>query len=481
MLKPSKFLYQLMAFVLMASIGVACKEDTVEPVTPPPTQDTPNPNLATNNWIYDVMKEAYLWTDELPAQPDKNQEPDAFFKSLLSSKDRFSHIVPDYQALISSLNGVNQEAGYEFMLARASQDNEDVIALVLYVKPNSPAKEAGLMRGDKINKINGQSINLSNYRALIGKTSENHSIDYQRYNKANSTYEQQASVSLNAVELAENPNFLDSVYVAANGKKVGYMVYNFFSPGANNTKEYDNGVDQVIAEFKSKGVNELILDLRYNSGGAVSSATNLASLIGKGVSSSKIFYQNQWNKLYQDYLSSRPDGDDILRGKFKDKAVNIGNDLASGTVYVLVGSRTASASELIINGLKPYMDVVIIGEKTVGKNVGSIPIEDKENSSNKWGLLPIVFQISNSLGSSDYATGFVPAAGNDISEFKSLPFKELGDVNEPLLARALALISGEGARIGTKSLKDTHSVEPIMSSLDRKAYSNRVIMDKEIF
>ncbi|WP_225000278.1 S41 family peptidase [Cesiribacter sp. SM1] len=477
--KPNKFLYQLLAFALVVGINVSCeKDEAVEPVNPTPTPETEEPDLRleTNNWIYDVMKEVYLWEDELPAAPNFEQEPEEFYNDLLSSKDRFSYIIADYQELMNSLNGVSREAGYEFMLSRSGEDN--VVAIVLYVKKDSPAQAAGLKRGDVITSINGQTITMSNYQDLIAAAGENHTVDYRRFNETKNAYEAQAGVSLAAVELSENPNYLDTVYVAPNGKKVGYFVYNFFSPGVGNTSEYDQEMDNIIADFKSKGVNELVLDLRYNSGGAVSSAANLASLVGQNVNSSKVFYENRWNQLYQDYISSRADGDDILRGKFLTKDVTIGNDLASGTIYVLVGSRTASASELIINGLRPYMNVVVIGEQTVGKNVGSIPIEDEENPDNHYGLLPIVFQIYNSQGQSDYANGFTPDAGSEIDEFSLFPFKQLGDINEPLLARALELISGEGARISTKAARNLDPMTPIMSSIDKKTRTNRLILDK---
>ena len=108
-------------------------------------------------------------------------------------------------------------------------------------------------------------------------------------------------------------------------------------------------------------------------------------------------------------------------------------------MYVLTSAGTASASELIINGLKPYMDVFLIGDVTYGKNVGSIPIEDEDNPDNLYGLLPIVTQSFNSLDQSDYSTGFTPnIAVNENTE----RLKELGDVNEIMLRTAIEQITG---------------------------------------
>lgn len=460
------------AFLCVAILFTSCKDD--EAPAPTGTEVVPDgPNVKINNWIYDVMDEVYYWTDQMPSDGNKNQDPIDYFKSLRNANDRFSHIVPNYQDLMNSLNGVSREAGYEYQLFGANDSQTDVWAVISYVKGNSPAKEAGLKRGDVIHKINGQTITRSNYRELIGKVSETHSIGFMRYEEEAEDLVDQPELTLQTIELAENPNFMDSVYTIG-GHKIGYYVYNFFSPGGSQ-KEYDRQMDQVILDFKNKGITDVILDLRYNSGGAISSATNLASLVGRSVDDSKVFYENRWNSLYQKYWESKEDGDDILRGKFINKADKIGDNLASGRIYILVGSGSASASELIINGLKPYMDVYLIGDKTRGKNVGSIPIENKKDADNDYGLLPIVFQIYNSQGFSDYSNGFVP--NDEVNDFK-LPMKALGDVEERLLARALEVITGSGARMRPVEEEDRYQLDPIMSSMDNKLRTNRLIYDE---
>lgn len=466
MMKLFKYTF---AFLLMASVFMSCKDDEIDPIT----EQSDNPDVAINDWIYNIMDEVYYWTEQMPSTVNKEQDPLEYYEALLNRPDdRFSHIVPSYQDLINSLNGISKESGYEFSLFKVSGSETDVIATITYVKANSPAASAGLKRGDVIHKINGQTITMSNYREMIKKTGSDHSIHYRRYDKEAEDYVEQDELSLHAVELAENPNFLDTVYNVA-GNKVGYYVYNFFSPGGDQ-KEYDKEMDQIILDFKNKGVTELILDLRYNSGGAISSATNLGSLVGRDVNESKVFYENRWNKLYQEYWEDQPNGDDRLRGKFINKTDKIGDMLGSGRVYVLVGSRSASASELIISGLKPYMDVYLIGDKTVGKNVGSVPFEDKENAENDYGILPIVFQIYNSDGFSEYSEGFIP---NDEVEDFTLPLKQLGDVEEPLLARALEVISGSGARMKPDVETDIRVLEQLGSSLDAKVRTNRLIYD----
>ena len=427
-------------------------------------------NVDANNWIHDVMTEAYYWTDEIPTGIDRKQDPIDFFNQLLSDDDRFSVIVPDYEELENALNGVTKEAGYEFALAKVENSN-DVVAIILYVKEGSPASDVGLKRGDVISQINGTTITLDNYQQLIPEIYDNHSIRYKRYSEESNDYVDKGTVTLSAVVISENPNFLDTVYTVGS-KKIGYYVYNFFSPGTGNI--YDDEMDQVIAGFKAEGVNSLILDLRYNSGGAVSSAKNLGSLVGTGVTSSDIFYENQYNDLYQDYFNNQPDGDKNLRGRFLDKADNIGSEIG-GELYILTGSRTASASELIINGLDPYMNVTIIGDTTVGKNVGSALIGNTDDPDIHYGLLPIIFKIFNSQGYSGYDNGFTPLGENLVNDFQQ-PMLQLGDIQEPLLAHAIELIEGTSVG-GRKARIESEAFTPIMTSIDKKKRTNRLIIE----
>lgn len=463
--------------VLLAGF-TSCNED--EPILPKQDPDekialspAEQEKVTINNWIYNTMKEVYYWTSDIPAAVDSIQDPTDYFYDLLSPEDRFSVIVPDYEELLNSLSGVSMEAGYEFALAQ-EQGTNNVLAVVLYVKNASPADQAGLDRGDIISEINGTTITLSNYRDLIAGLYNNHSIKYRRFNEELNGYEDKGTVELNAVVLAENPNYLDTVYTIGSNQ-IGYYVYNFFSPGTDNSTIYDNEMNQIIAAFKNEGVDALIIDLRYNSGGAGSSARNLASLIGPGVNSSNIFYKNQYNGFYQDYFESQSDGGAELQVRFKDKPENIGNQI-NGEVYILTGSRTASASELVINGLDPYMNVTIIGDTTVGKNVGSIPIQDTENTDNNYGLLPIVVKVFNSDGHSDYDEGFSPLSGNLVSDFQQ-PLKALGDIEEPLLARAIELITGTST-MGRKYERPAEVLTPIMTSIDLKERSNRLILEE---
>jgi carboxyl-terminal processing protease len=479
--KLSKHMFLSKAKVKAQQILVLCALLVATQACRKPVADDPQPvetneNVKVNNWIYDVMSELYFWNTDLPKTPNKNVKPTTFFDGLLKKPDdRFSFITEDYAALIGSLSGVSKEAGYEFNLFLEAEGSSNVIAYVVYIKDNSPASNVDLQRGDIIFKINDTQITTNNYRSLLRQLGSDHTVTYRRYNEATKAYTEMPRVALSAVELPENPNFLSQV-IEADGEKIGYFVYNFFAPGANpNDKAYDNETTQIINRFKLEGIRHMVLDLRYNGGGYVSSAVNLASLIGRGVDETKVFYRNQYNSLVQNQILNDPRyGEDFLTTKFVNKPENIGNQL-TGKLVVLVSGRTASASELVINGLRPFMEVTIIGDKTTGKNVGSIPIEDEDDPENNWGLLPIVFKSFNSLGQSDYGNGFNP---NITVRETSERLRPLGDPNELLLRTAIAHITGKPVpnpeSIGGAQARAA-APEAIGSSLDLKVRQGQMI------
>ncbi|WP_192346784.1 S41 family peptidase [Algoriphagus sp. Y33] len=428
----STLLSRAFFFLILSGLLWSCDQnDDQDPVVDPDI----TLEEKINNWIYDVMDEVYYWRDNLGTPIAATSDPTDYFESLLylpGEVDRFSIIYPDYQELINSLSGISLDAGYEFKLF--TPDNELVYAEVIYVKKNSPASSTGLKRGDVIEAINGTILTINNYRNILSQTATTHTISPLRYNEESLVYEPLNDISLTPVQLSENPNFLDTVYTI-NNQKIGYLVYNFFAPGTSSDEtKYDREMDAIFEKMKAENINNLILDLRYNGGGYVSSAVNLASLIGP-VTSSDIFSKTKYNSLVMSAIPSLSN----VQTAFLTKSQNLGNTLAGNRLYVLTSEGTASASELIINGLKPYMDVFLIGDVTYGKNVGSIAIEDEENPENNYGLLPIVTQSFNSLDQSDYSTGFEPnITVLEISE----RLRALGDVNEIMLRTAIEEITG---------------------------------------
>ncbi len=462
-----RILFRSSSFAIIALtllLGFTSCEDK-EDVAPNLTGD-----VAINQWINDVMNEVYYWLDNMRTPIALTSDPEDFFESLLfRPTDRFSVIYPDYQELVNSLQGIEKEAGYEFSLVRESSSSNNVLAFITYVKRGSPAATSGVRRGDVIYRINGQLLNIDNYRTLLGQTDEAHSITFTRFNSETEKYEGQAAIDLQTITVAENPNFLDTVYTIDN-QKIGYVVYHFFAPGIDGQPtSYDDQMDEIFGRFKSEGINHLIVDFRYNSGGYVSSAINLASLIAPNANNTNIFAKTRYNSFLMGFDQFKDS-----QTPFKNKAQNLGPILTGNKLYILTSGRTASASELIINGLNPYMDITLIGGQTYGKNVGSVALQDEENPENAYGLLPIISQSFNSEDKSDYGTGFTPnIIANEMSQPVLLP---LGDTNEYLLRLAISQITGQpiGARI-KENLVDRIDFG---SSLEKQVRYGRMIEDQ---
>lgn len=420
------------------------------------TSDVISDYKYVNGWIYDNMSVYYLWNDKLSKSPNYSLNPEDFFESILykynktsnPDGDRFSWIQEDYTELLGNLSGVaSHEIGFEYILVGTDATLKQYYALVLYAMHGTDAELKGINRGRFITKINGQNITADNYKNLFGGTgTKKLSMADFVYNETEKRYILQSSgdVTINMHNyFAENPIYLDTIYSVANNK-IGYLVYNFFArDNGDKSNNYDKELISKLSNFKSKGVNEMVLDLRYNSGGAVSSAIALASALVKNRSTKNVLTTSQYNSILHNALI-KEEGANYNKDYFIDKIIGTTvaiPEMNLPRLYVLTSGWTASASEFIINGLKPYMDVILIGETTYGKNVGSIPIYEDDDPKNKWGMQPIVVKFANSLGFSDFTAGFTP--DYEIDEFENLYLYSFGDTNDPLLGKALSLITGQ--------------------------------------
>jgi C-terminal processing protease CtpA/Prc len=300
------------------------------------------------------------------------------------------------------------------------------------------------------------------------------------------------TVSLSVVKYEENPILLDTV-LALGDKKIGYLVYNMFAAdNGDGSISYEKELNNVFGQFKTAGINELILDLRYNGGGLISTAVALASMIS-GKTSSELFSVMQFNKPYGDYLDTNYPA--YTKDYFMDYLVRYNasgtaivertaiNKLAGLTqLYVIATGNTASASELVINGLRPYMDVHIIGSTTYGKNVGSVTIYESDpvkQKTNTWGMQPIVLKIANSVGFSDYGRGFTPTVVVK-NEDETIPF---ADLNELMLRAALQHMQIPSSLLATsRSVRHEQQLtQPLWSSDMRNlARKNMYIIPKKV-
>ncbi len=466
----------------MISVNDATKEGTATISTSAQVSDIKH----VNDWINEEMSIYYYWNTKIPKSPNYSLTPDKFFDSIIykfsSSNpdgDRFSWIQDDYIKLQQSLSGVaSDEIGFDYIFLWADQAKTHYYALVTYAKLGTDALAKGITRGRFVTKIEGQNITPQNYRTLFGGTgTKTLSMADWKLNTTDQKYYiyDSPTVIVNMHKnFAENPVYLDSVYTVAS-KKIGYLTYNFFARDkGDNSNDYDKLLMSKLENIKAKGATEMVLDLRYNSGGAVSTAIALASALVKNRSTSNVLVTSEYNSIVHNELQKEY-GANYNKDFFIDKitkgtttVVNVPT-LNLNRLYVLTSGYTASASELVINGLKPYMDIILIGEKTYGKNVGSITLYEENDPKNKWGMQPIVVKYLNSAGYSDFTAGFTP--NYEIDEFEDLFLYQFGDTNDPLLNKAISLITGTTLSTrATKPVTDTRSITTEENVLPKKSY-----------
>ncbi|WP_165044384.1 S41 family peptidase [Dysgonomonas sp. ZJ709] len=460
------FFLTLVSMVLFSS----CSDDDIENGrTRPSGQQTDNQYV--NNWVYEKMDSFYLWRDKLPAKENINFDSSPYdfldgliypFNEQTHEGDRFSWIQESYVDLVNSLNGVSSsDLGFDYNVYLKAEGSTEVIYEVLYIKKNTKAEKSGLKRGDIIEKVDNTTVTLDNWSSLLYQNKN--SYTFSLVNQSNPIT---VEVTSNYIE---NPIYYSNIYTKGS-HKIGYLIYNFFSQDkGDGTKSYDTALADEFSNFYSAGITDLILDLRYNPGGYVESSKYIASAIVPNRDISKLYVYYKYNDLIQQAYQENY-GEEVFNNYFADK-IAISNrttypipklgDKLNNTLYVLVTRNTMSASELIINGLRPYMNVVLIGQTTIGKNVGSFSFYEPNDSRNKWGLQPICFQTYNSLGKSEYAAGFIPDDGFEVYENMA----PLGDTDEMFLATAIAKITGSPLPSAKKNSPD---LKPIGSSLNKK-------------
>jgi len=440
-------------------------------------------DLRVRDFIWKGLNTYYLWQADVPnlqnnrfgsladTKADKNKSYTQFLKSFSNPKvlfykgllnryeeiDRFSYITDNYTDLENQFKGITASVGINYAFGFVDETKTRVYAVVRYVVPKSEAEQQGLQRGDLITTINGQSLNRSNYLQLLQNTTVISFSTYRIVNgKATSTGK---TYTLNQNQTPENPVLIHKVFNKG-GKKIAYLMYNAF------TADFDEALNDAFADFKAQGATDLILDLRYNGGGSVNSATYLASMI-TGQFNGQVFAVEKWNSKLQPFRGNEREyfTSNMVKGS-RQEAIN---SLRLNKVYVITSDGTASASELVINGLKAYIDVVQIGETTMGKNQGSVTIYDftdkqrkVKNPKHKWAMQPLVMKIENAKGIGDYVNGLEPNV--QISEIVN-DLGVLGDETEPLLARTLQEITGNVAgRASRSASKETFYFEKLGTS-----------------
>lgn len=402
-----------------------------------------------DRWVYRTLAENYLWSSQMaPLETtDPSMSPERYFETLRYRADRSVAVADDiYGDRFSALKyaGPATRGGESFSDTKKTDFGFEVryftgsdgirFCQILYVLPGSPAERAGIRRGDRFNGIDESTMPMS--RSVYSSLMAAQRVTL-RFN-----YPQKRDVTLEKGEYYDTPVLYRAVFETS--PRTGYLVFNHFTPGEGD--RFLNELDDAFRYFREQGIAHLVLDLRYNGGGELTVARRLASLIARREMLGQVLVYKEYNRCF-----GNPAAFEAERFLTEGEIGAYNADVRR--LCVITSENTASASELIIHGLKPYYgeDLIVIGETTVGKNVGGVEITD---SRYEWEVHPITVRIYDRDKVSGYETGIVP----ELPELAEATYDRpdigaLGDAeNDPLLRRALArLAGGEAASAGLLS------------------------------
>ncbi|MDG5492101.1 S41 family peptidase [Psychroserpens sp. SPM9] len=470
-------LFKLTLLFLVTLSLTSCFEDR---------DDNAIPASTINDFVWKGMNIVYLYKSEIPDLANdrfaSNEDysnylasfstPESLFESLIYERetiDRFSTIIPNYIEFEQLLAGTSKSNGLEFNFYFKPGSSTEIFGIIRLVLNNSPADNLGLQRGQIFDAINGTPLTENNLSSLLNQ--DTYTLNFATYDdNGTETVDDDSIVSTtNSQELTkqvytENPVHQTSI-IDVDGENVGYLVYNGFN------RNFNNELNAAFSEFQANNVQHLVLDLRYNPGGSVLTASYLGSMVTgqfTGDIYSKLFFNENLQSENENYN---------FVNSFDGNAIN---SLNLSKVYVLTTSRSASASELVINSLSAYIDVVQIGDATTGKTQASITIYDSPNlnaeninPNHTYAMQPLVANSVNVNDTEVPSTGLTP----DISIIESpRNFGTLGDVNEPLLAAAIADIQGLG-RFGSPQ----SDFRPLKTNINIKPHEEEMYIENDLF
>ena len=433
----------LPAIMFALTTLIACKKTQDVPVTttpiptPTPVAVTTDPEKIKDSALL-YAKELYLWYNQIPSTFDPRSFADPI--AVMTGIRQYS-IEPGFSAAVDkwsfamkktewdnlsgglgSTFGATSTAAGDFGLGVFFTAEGDL--RVKFVEKESPAGLAGIRRGWRITKLNGNTnITTSSSSTIVDAVYKSTQTTFTFIKPDGNSID----ISLTAAHYREHPVYLDTVYTV-NNKKTGYLVFNSF---LGDTTEIYSEFSRVFSKFASQNISDVVIDMRYNGGGYVSVQEKLANYLVTSSASNNLMMKQQYNDKHTGYNTTT---------YFK----KLGS-LNLSRIFFIVTSGTASASELLINNLKPYMDVKLIGPtNTHGKPVGFFPIPVGD-----WYVFPVSFRSTNAAGSGNYFSGF--PADSKVNDGLT---KDWGDITESCLASAVKYINGGSFRLSTETFRD---------------------------
>lgn len=417
-----------------------------------------------NQFAKDALSDIYLWNAEINSDLNQlkadNSDPmktvrEIRFHANGKEVDKWTTLTDDYTGFTSSMMGVETTYGYNLLMGKFSNTGT-YFFIISYVYRDSPAQKAGLKRGDIIMKLDGEDITKNNYLDAFNSAT----ISLGMGVVSGGSIQASGNVSLTAKRMYEDPILVAKVF-DCNGKKVGYLAYSSFNMPSVP------GLIAICKDFKAQGVTELILDLRYNGGGSVTTENALASMFAPAneVNVKGLYQTEIWNENYRAYFKKKGQSTNTYFStdfKIEDelgttKTVSTqGANIGLKKIYGLISAHSASASESLLIGLMPFMDVELIGnEKSHGKyctgavlSASDIYDKDTPKEIKNWGIYVMINRYADKNGNNpcmpDGLTPTVEAADNPMEEY------QLGDEREAMLNVALVR-AGKTAVVRTRS------------------------------
>ncbi len=436
------------AVVLTVALGLlGCVETNADN-----KDEAPAPEIAkADRFAIDVLETYYLWNEEIEKNlakldPDTCRMPMEVVKSIRYHEvgkevDKWTVLTDDLESFTNSVQGLGLTYGYDLQVGRISNREGEYFLVVSYVSNGGPAQKAGLKRCDVIITLDGKAITQNNiYEAFNSRTIE---LGVTKLD-GDHIGEEVRTVGLRAVDMYEDP-ILVTKTLDVNGKKIGYLAYSGFDLKSSQS------LRDVFLRFKSENVQELILDLRYNGGGYAFTENVLASMIAPraNVAAGDIFQTEVYNSiLAQAWKEQGEDTNTYFSNIHELSSQNLRIDVSDANLgidklYVIVTGGTASASEGLIVGLRPYMDVVLVGQQTYGKYCAGILLAPKDFYNSKydyslikdWGMYVMISKFADRDGRNESIPDGIPV---DV-RIDDDPFDgcQLGDENETMLRAAL--------------------------------------------
>lgn len=421
-------------------------------------------------WLRSWSDDFYLWYDEIPDQNPASFSVLDYFDELVTPattpsgqpRDKFHFYwdTEEYQQFTQS--GVR--SGYGLQLAIDQSAGAPRRIFVVYVEPNSPASDAGVLRGDEFLSIDGTAVssntpagvNVLNAGLFPNDDGEMHSFVVRNLSSTD-----QRAISMISDSVVTTPVVNVQSYDTSAGR-VGYFLFN------DHIATAERGLVQAVESLAGANIDELVIDLRYNGGGRLVIASQLAYMVaGAARTAGRTFERLQFNDKYSADL-------DPVTGARNDPipfySTTLGLSLASGQplpslnldrVFVLATEDTCSASESIINALRGVgVEVILIGDTTCGKPYGFYP---RDNCGTTY--FTIQFRGVNDQNFGDFSDGFSPANESGITgvtipgcEVADNITQDLGDTNEDMLATAINYV--ETGSCSTVSPKPNASLKP---------------------